>query len=75
VRLDLEAEHGRMSEVNRIWIELEIGSDGPSGTTRDRTGREASFSGWLELIAIIQTPLEATREQPPADVGSTESTA
>jgi hypothetical protein len=74
VRLDVDAEDGRMSEVNRMWIELEIGSDGPSGTACDQTGSKASFSGWLELIRVIQTPPPATREEPPADVGTTEPT-
>jgi hypothetical protein len=45
-----------MSHVGRLWIELEIGSDGPSGTARDEAGRIARFSGWLELIAVIEAP-------------------
>lgn len=57
-----------------MWIELEIGSDGPSGTAHDHEGRKASFSGWLELIAVIQTPPPATGEVSPGDFGTTEPT-
>jgi hypothetical protein len=39
-----------------LWIELEVGDDGPRGSARDDAGRLRFFSGWLELIALIESP-------------------
>jgi len=46
-----------MPNATRLWIELEIGDAGPTGTARDGDGRTRAFSGWLELIATIEAPL------------------
>ncbi len=43
-----------MSERGRLSIEVEIGPDGPSGSARDDEGHRVVFSGWLELIALIE---------------------
>jgi hypothetical protein len=43
-----------MAHATRLWIELRTGDDGPSGTARDEVGRSRSFTGWLELIALIE---------------------
>jgi hypothetical protein len=43
-----------MPRATRLWIEFQIGDDGPSGTARDELGRSRSFTGWLELIALIE---------------------
>lgn len=48
-----------MSHLIRLRIEVETGPDGPSGTARDEHGRTTEFSGWLELIALIEAPLPA----------------
>ena len=48
-----------VSAIGRLSIEVETGPDGPSGTARDETGRLFAFSGWLELIALIEAPVTA----------------
>ncbi len=48
-----------MSATGRISIEVETGPDGPSGTARDDSGQVFAFSGWLELIALIEGPIAA----------------
>jgi hypothetical protein len=49
-----------MTELN---LHIEVGSDPIAGSV-DRTGRESrQFSGWIELVALIESAREA------ADVG------
>jgi hypothetical protein len=52
-----------MTNPGRLWIELETDTAGPHGVARDGAGRSRRFSGWLELIALIESP-SAERTQP-----------
>jgi hypothetical protein len=45
-----------MTNPSRLWIELETDGAGPHGIARDDIGRSRRFSGWLELIALIESP-------------------
>jgi hypothetical protein len=46
-----------MSAVGRFSLQVEMGPHGPSGTARDETGRLTAFSGWLQLIALLEAPV------------------
>jgi hypothetical protein len=44
-----------MADPSRLWIELAHDESGPHGLARNITRREQRFSGWLELIALIES--------------------
>ncbi len=60
-----------MANQSRLWIELENSETGPPGVARDDAGRARRFSGWLELIALIE-PGEERRH---VDAGSSRDLA
>lgn len=44
--------------VARFVIEVRADGDGIAGTVSSDGGRVAPFSGWLELLALLEVPTE-----------------
>ncbi len=61
VRRSSASDDFGMANQTRLWIELENSETGPQGVARDDAGRARRFSGWLELIALIESSGEERR--------------
>ncbi len=53
-----------MPGVRLLTAELSVDGAAVSGFVIDELGRRRRFDGWLELIAVIQTPADGHDEVP-----------
>jgi hypothetical protein len=66
----LPARSGGAEQTVELELRLciEHGSASPSGHTRDQSGREHSFHGWLALLGVLESLCGF--EAPPRDLKS-----